>query len=224
MQQFVDNPGLMPFNLAYQQAIIGHMFRDFTFFLKCMTMVPPDAFAQDPDTSEMVKILYKFYHNMDVQRKFTVAEFEGHIEYCFGVDPKVSNNYKNKLHKCIAQADVIGLDILSKDMTGWLKLIKCLNTFNSVKSMLNGKKYAKVENWFKAAVNDISATSFLASPVITFDSSSDFYKKRELDRMNCCTLGHPLFDDSSSKVRASCPIPQLNPKMRARFAAKRLGP
>jgi KaiC/GvpD/RAD55 family RecA-like ATPase len=194
-QTVTDNPGLMPFSLAYQQAIIGHMFRDFTFFLKCLALVPHDAFAQDPDTSEMVKILYRFYRDMEIPRKFTVAEFEGHIEYCFGVDPKVSNNYKNKLQKCLAQADQIGLDLLSKDMTGWLKLIKAVNFVNSAKSMLNNKEYAKVEPWFKAMVNDMSSTSFLASPVVTFDGSSDFYKKRKLDRANCCTLGHPLFDD-----------------------------
>jgi KaiC/GvpD/RAD55 family RecA-like ATPase len=204
MEQIQDNPGLMPFNLATQQAIVGHMFRDFTFFLKCLAYVPFDAFGQDPDTSEMVKLLYQFYRDMPNQRKFTVAEFEGHIAYRYGTDPKVANNFKNKMRECLARAEQIGLDLISRDMTGWIKLIKCLGTFNSVKSMLNNRDYAKVEDWFKSAVVDISSTSFNKSPVVTFDDSAEFYKKRELDRANCCTLGHPLFDEiileGSSKV------------------------
>lgn len=199
-----ENRELVPFSIDTQMAIVGHMLRDFSFFLKCVEYVPYQYFAVDPDLADLVRIMYQFYRDMPSQRQYTVSEIDHHIAWIFSTDNKMRNAIQNKLKISLAKCTEIGLDLIARDMTGWIKLVKCWTTFNAAKGMLNNKEYAKVEDWFKTAVQDITSTSFNKSPVVDFGDTRQFYKKRVLDREGACTLGHPLFDelvmDNSSRI------------------------
>lgn len=181
----------LPFDPAKQEAILGHMLLDQQFFLQVRPQVPPRWFV-DPRVSEIYTKLDNFYKEY--------GRFPKHIEEVktqFSVfDQGERSKYQTKVDLCILQAGRIGLDVIRKEMTGWLRAGKMKDLLTEAARYYNGENLDMAYSWAEQKSKEIRECSFEADPAVSFEHPEDFLKKAESDREHTLTTGLPGFDQA----------------------------
>jgi len=183
----------LEFTAKEQEAIVGHLFGNYSFFQKCRAAVK-FAWFQNPEVAELVKLIYEFWDALDDKRKFTTNEIKGKIGKAHSTDIRRQNSLNSTLDLCLITATTVGLDVLSKDMTGWLRIVTFKNSILKAEQFYNRKEFSKGIPWVATQMQEILQLSFEADDTAQFKDVLGDMKKRQVDHGDCLTIGHPDFD------------------------------
>lgn len=103
--------------------------------------------------------------------------------------------YHDRIDLCMVTSQSFGLDFISTEMTGWMKMVQFRNSVEDAADIFRKQNWGAALTWLEKQLNEIRQTSFLDDKRITFTDSVDFLQKRDVSFEDCLTIGHPDFDD-----------------------------
>lgn len=189
MSNLTDTVDLRAFNDVQQQAIIGFMFENRFFFIKCIMNLRFDWFSS-PIDGEIFRQLCDFYDAY--KRQPYVDEIKGRFNLSH------SDNYRryhDQIDLCIASSKKFGVDVLSTEMTGWMRMVMLKNAIQDAAYKYKQSNWTQALDWVDKSITDIKKTSFLEDKSVDFSDSLSFFSDRREDFEDCLTIGHPLFDE-----------------------------
>jgi KaiC/GvpD/RAD55 family RecA-like ATPase len=188
-----DNQDFLQFSAEVQEGIVGWMLTDYDFFLKCKLNIDHTYF-KDPHVSDIVRLIYRVHSDYARHpRKGDIEAMLNPTRY----SPSESQAKLTSLNRCLISKEIKALDILSREMTAWKKLILLRKSIQKGNDLYNSFKYAEATDWLRLELDKINQTSFSKEEKVLFNDGIEFYARRERDQnRNRCTLGHPMFDDA----------------------------
>jgi len=191
-QEIASSQEFLQFEDPVQEAIVGWMLSDYGFFLNCRANIDFTYFT-DPNVSDIVRLIYQIHDTYGRHPK------KGDVETMFNVVRYAAADAQAKyatLNRCVISKGLRSLDILSKEMTSWKKLILLRRCLPVAGDLYNRKKYSEAEGWMKVELEKIAKASFEKEDKVRFDDGVEFYASRVRDsHRNRCTLGHWMFDE-----------------------------
>lgn len=179
----------LPFDESKQEAIVGHALTDQQFFLQLRSRIPARWFV-DPRVSEVYGRLDKFYKEFG-RYPLSIEE----IRTQFGIyDQGERLKFHATLDLCVSQAQRIGLDVLRKELTGWMRAGKMADLIHKATQFYNGEEVAKAHSWAAQKIEEIRECSFEEDAAVSFEDPGTFLSKTEVDREHALTTGIPAFD------------------------------
>jgi KaiC/GvpD/RAD55 family RecA-like ATPase len=178
------------FSESWQEAVFGHMVTNYAFFLKCRTHLKPSWF-QNPRLYTLCSEFFGLYD--EIHRMPTVSEFVA-LKILSIPDPQEASRYKSVFDRCKAGAQQISVDIISKEMTGWLKISRFIDEMKTASTKFNEGNYYSAISWIKKTSNEIESASFEDDRLADFSDPVSFYTDQEEDFKNGISTGSALFD------------------------------
>jgi KaiC/GvpD/RAD55 family RecA-like ATPase len=185
----VDNINLSSFTDSQQDAIIGNMLKDRHFFLKCVVLLKYDWFI-NPLNSDIFKQCQSFFDQF--KRQPTGEELKDKFNRTHA---DTYRKYHDRIDLCILTSKNFGLDFISTEMTGWMKMVMFRNSMEDAADIFRKQDWSAALTWLDFKINEVKQTSFLDDKRITFADSLDFLQKRDTSFEDCLTIGHPDFDE-----------------------------
>lgn len=180
------------FTEQWQDAILGYSLKNYEFFLGIKTYVDPRWFEK-PYNQELARQLFDLHSA--VQRPITVEELKNRIRQIHAVDNNAFRAYTTQIDQCLNMTDHVGLDLLSRDMTAWIRMVKVRNLLVSAEQLYNKQQYGEAASTIERSIKDVNSTTFMADDAVSFKDPVAFLHKKELELKECLTLGHPDFDE-----------------------------
>ena len=205
----MEKISVLPFSPVWQEAIAGYMLQNYPFFLRCKAFLSSSWFV-DPHVSNIVKQMIELHDSLPTPRPLKPDE----LQECFVMrhpDKKTQDLYWNKLKLCSLAMDRVGLDILSRDMTAWIRLTLFRESMIEAEQLYNKQDHTKARIWLKEKLQTIEQTSFENDQSIDFSNPEKFVKTLNERFSHCLTLGHPLFDELLIKNASKTPEEQRIP-------------
>jgi hypothetical protein len=175
-----------------QDAVIGWMIKDTQFMLKCKSILRPNYFTHSVP-AELFSMVSAFSEKYN--RSPTVAELEGVIHGRF-VSASDYNIRREKALSCIAATKQIGLEVLADKMTDWLRIVILKNAIQEAAAIFNKKQYDNARDFVSKKMKEVVEADFHQEDRVNYSNPLDFYKNRVQSHKECCTIGHPDFDDA----------------------------
>ncbi len=174
-----------------QDAVIGWMIKDTQFMLKCKSSLNARAFSHSLQ-SELYSIICEFADKYE--RSPTTAELEGALHYKFhsATDFRQRND---RAKVCIASAQSVDVNVLADKMTDWLRVTILKNAIQESATIYNKKQYDQAREFVVRKMKDIAEADFHQDERVSYADPVAFYKNRFKVQENCCTIGHPDFDE-----------------------------
>ena len=193
----------LDFSKEFQEAIVGHMIRDYPFFLKC-TMQLEGHWFFDPLVSELFKLSKNFYLKYSRHLK-SEMELASEIQKAH---PIISDAqpYLTKMNLCILSSKNIGLDVITPDMTGWIKKVKSQDAVLTFVDKHNSKNYSEAQDFLAGEIKIIQQAGFEPDDEEDFTDALSFADESAIEYKDCLTMGHPLFDElllEGSSIKSS---------------------
>lgn len=190
----------LPFYSKKQEALLGHLLQQDSFFLQSHSLIKPEWFL-DPWCSKIWAASKAFFD--EYKRKPGIDE----LKYSFQVmkeDQGAQNRMVAKIGVCTIAAGEFGLDVLRSELTTWLKsrLFKAhteraMLLHNAAAEAPNPtEKFAEAFNALKIASTEIERASFAQEVVMDFGdiASGTFFDYRENEKLNALCFGNHLVD------------------------------
>lgn len=188
------------FSPTWQEAIVGHMIKDKYFFIKCIEQLRFNWF-QNPEIGFLFKTMQEFHKEHERQpnqKELTEVIFQKNAL----VTMSTANSYIAKIPIVLASAASIGMDVMSRDMTGWIKIVKFKEAIVKSTDMYNKRDYKEAISLVNTEIKDIQRASFEANDSVDFTDGVEFFKHRKEEVKDCLTIGHPAFDELLKKGSA----------------------
>lgn len=185
------------FSPTWQEAIVGHMIKDKYFFIKCIEQLRYNWF-QNPEIGFLFKTMQEFHKEHERQpneKELDAVIFQKNAL----VSMSNANSYRAKISIALASAASIGMDVMSKDMTGWIKIVKFKEAIVKSTDMYNKRDYKEAIDLVNLEIKDIQKASFETNDSVNFTDGIDFFKNRKEEIKDCLTIGHPAFDELLKK-------------------------
>lgn len=183
---------ILKFSDLWQEAVVGHMFLNYPFFLNCRTHIN-HAWFRDAFAREVVKVMFDTYDNLATKRQIKAGEIDGKFAQLHP-DINTYHSYRSCIMRCGQSAKHVGLDILASDMTTWIRIGKLQEALIKGESLFNKQQYDRCSQEIGAAMRDIMSTDFSPMVEASFHDPITFFEQRNEDLKSCMTIGHPEFD------------------------------
>lgn len=183
-------PDKLKFDKGTQEAIVGWMMSDHAFLLQCKEYIPHHYFT-DPVLSDIAKIIYA----MPGEGMPTVAEvqaqFGGHkYEYAD------SQERLNAVSQCMAKRQNLKMERLAPTLTSFIKYIVLRKALAELTRRYNSGQYDDAASWMKEQMDKLNRVQFGKDITIKFNDTAEFIQQTMSKvKDNCCTIGHPEFDE-----------------------------
>ena len=206
----MSEPISLRFGPKFQEAIVGHMMREYPFLVQCVHHLKPEWF-HNPDTQVIVKKIFEIYSSMEHKRIPTPLEVRESLNYQYIADPAQVRRYQAHMVACDKSREQLGLDFIAAQMTSWIRLIKLRNSIVKAEHLYNHQEYEQATTWLKTTMSEIENTTFEPSNAVDFSNPAKLFENREKVFERCCTLGDPLFDgllrqNAAKSIPAGSPI------------------
>lgn len=182
----------LDFNNEFQEAIIGHMISDYTFFLRCVMQLK-NTWFRSPITAELFDISRKFYE-VNKRHFISLSEIKSEIQKAH---PIISDAkpYLTHLDLCVLSSKNIGLDVMSKDMTDWIKVTKFEQAVLVSTAEHNRKNYAEARKIITNEIKELQQCGFEDDGLNRYNQLICDIENSKEQYKDCLTIGHPLFDE-----------------------------
>jgi len=161
------------FSETWQEAVFGHMLKNYHFFLKCRQYLLPNWF-QNPRLYTLADELFKLYD--DLRRLPTVSEFIA-LKVNSMIDTQEAQRFRAAIDRSLASSGQIAVDIISKEMTGWLKISRFMDEMKKSSNQFNEGNYHSAISWIKKTSADIEKASFESDKLADFSDPVAFYSE-----------------------------------------------
>jgi KaiC/GvpD/RAD55 family RecA-like ATPase len=180
------------FNDKWQEAVFGHIFKNYAFFLKCKQFVKPEFFIH-PNVRWLYGKYIEFYDSMKRVPE-GVAEFRQAY-----ISPIVDINTKKSIgttfDMCVESSNSIGLDLVSKKMTGWIKLVTFVSGMEESRRIHNSGDFIKAIGWMESKIKEINTASFDGDGTFNFQNLAETISTMAEDEKEGVHTGSPLLDE-----------------------------
>jgi replicative DNA helicase len=129
----------LPFSSDMQDAVIGWMFKDKTFYVKAKSRIEPQWFLSQKN-SKLFSVISKFEKQHG--RSPSTHELENFREIT--LEPEdTQRKLMTHLHGCIEKSTSYGLDFIKKELTPWLRAVTFKRGIDQSVNMWNQKDITK---------------------------------------------------------------------------------
>lgn len=195
---------VLTFSDLWQEAVVGHMMSDYQFYLNCKNYLKPGWFEQ-PELRELVRVMNALHDSLPVKRQVSAAEIDGKLAQEY-LNKQEHNKYRQFLIKCQMSAKMVGVDVLSQDLTTWVRIIKLHDLLAAGEKLFNSKQYMQAGEKIREAVRDMMSTEFAPPMEASFKDPITFLRQRDAELQDCVTTGHYDFDNHL-RTGALRPVP-----------------
>ena len=183
----------LTFSDIWQEAILGHMMHDYAFFLKCKTHLSPSWF-RNPNIGTLVKYTFELHDRVEPSRRVLPEEVMGYIVQMYP-DVNSQRTYKTLLVQCATLSCTnVGIDLLQRDMTTWIRLLKFREAMMSAESLFNKGDHDKSRQWLQTTLQDIEQTTFEGDKSVDFSDFDKYSDEMNEQFSNCLSTGSPGLD------------------------------
>jgi KaiC/GvpD/RAD55 family RecA-like ATPase len=182
------------FDENFQAAVAGYLMTDKTFLVSCQANVPYTLFA-DPYVAKIVSIQYDYYQKYnDIVR--SREELMTLIKQTFYGDVQTQKKHLERLDHAYIIKDQFRFEVITNQMTGWLKFATLKNGIEEMASKFNNRRYDDITAMLPQFISRVVEATFQGKGKFDFSDPKGFYLDfMEEMNANCCTIGHDDFDE-----------------------------
>jgi hypothetical protein len=181
----------LPFDLKKQDAILGHLLIDGKFFMYARHQIKPEWFA-DPSAHKVYAAKIKFL--TEHQRVPSVEELKQSSDIAYeeaAMRPKLIG----KVNAAIAETSNFGLDVLSKELTKWLKSRIFYSNVVKAEKDFNAERYDAAYRTVEEALKEIKAANFDNEREESFLQYDTQFVESQAEISKALTFGIKIMDD-----------------------------
>lgn len=183
-----DDLTLSVFTDSQQDAIVGWMLTENTFFIKCMAQIESKYFTSVLNQS-IFEVCSDFYS--EYNRIPSVEEVKGQFNLRNHQDFR---KYHDAVDLCMTTRGQHGLDAISRNMTGWMRTVKFAASLHKTERLYNSRDFSGAIRYLEKQTAEIRNTSFESDEKVVFNDATNFFNSQSEILDDCLTIGHPVFD------------------------------
>lgn len=183
-----DDITLSVFTDPQQDAIIGWMLTETTFFIKCISQIESKYFTSVLNQS-IFEVCKEFYS--EYGRPPSIEETKGQFNLRNHQDFR---KYHDAIDLCMTTKQQFGLDALSHNMTGWMRTVKFASCLHKTERLYNSRDFSGAILFLEKKTSEIRNTSFEDDEKVVFNDATSFFAEQSESLGDCLTIGHPVFD------------------------------
>lgn len=180
----------LPFSDKKQTALLGHMIVNEKFFAQTVIVVEPGWFS-DTFISKIWKIARDFHEKW--HRKPTKDEIQHH-ESMRLEDQAVRNRMISKLDSAYLLTSEFGLDVLSAELTAWMKAELYKKYVEESTRLYNDKKIDLAFSKLQEGAKRVELASFQSDIAVDFGDYETFLSDQEKELQHACSFGNQQMD------------------------------
>ncbi len=182
-------PERLPFSVARQDAVLGHLFSNDAFFLQCVDKIDPGWFNNVTNQKLWQGKRSFFKEHKRIPTKEEVLETRLKAE---------SQNMRGMCTVKVAEFPMAqanhALDIIQTELTEWLHSRIYMAGTYAAQGYYNKGQFKQAYSEIEKAVRQIRETSFNNEVVYDFSNPASIIEKRMSNVAGAMTFGHPLID------------------------------
>jgi replicative DNA helicase len=180
----------LPFDSNKQEAVLGHLLQDKTFFLQARKNIKYHWFA-DATMGTVWEVLLKFYAD-NHRTPSNVEEFKGEFTKYSGAETTV---YYQTIDRCIYMATRFGLDIVQRQCTLWLKSILVKEAALNIEYYYGRREIEQCLTYVDGKLAEIKRANFFPDRTVSFLNTKEEIVEADAQKtQNACTTGVSEFD------------------------------
>jgi len=188
--EVVTDP-IIPFDERKQEAVIGHLIRDEVFFLKAREQIKYHWFGKGL-RGEIWEKMLEFYNIEKYKRRPTAEELKSMFA-SLGMDK--ANEFYQEIDRCMLMADHIGLDVVVRECTAWLKAVLIQEAAATLMKMYKNHQIEPATKYAEDKLAAIKSADFDPIKTVSFaDTKTSVVDRMIWRRKNACTTGSELFN------------------------------
>lgn len=178
------------FSSAKQEAIIGHLLENETFFSQSKDRIKPEWF-HDVYCRQIIVNKLQF---VDKNNRSPSIEELKNLKQILQEEESVRNKFYAKIDECLLNSKKFGLDVLSLELTNWLHSQIYKVSVNKSIILYNNKKPKEAFNEVEKAIKEINESSFHDDKEEKFTAYVEDFKASEAEYDFALTFGQETFE------------------------------
>lgn len=184
----------LPFDLPFQEAIIGHCATNPSFAMICQAKVKCDWFP-DFRLAKLWSVFEKFFQKH--KRVPTFAEWHGGSEIALETEIE-KRSLQNTLTGCKARAEEFGLDVVRGRMTDWYRAQIFMSGVQKANGLYNSGKHKDAYETLTQETVRMNNENFEEKREMDFGDALNILEKNVKSYEDACTTGLDILDKSMS--------------------------
>jgi len=180
----------LPFEEDRQAAFMGHVIKNEGFYKQVKDRIQPQ-WIKEPYVRDLFAAYIEFHREFG--RMPTKEELLGHSSLRFRNAPD-HMKFLKVYDLCCLQALKYGEDVISRELTDWLRCRIYHDSVSESAKLFNQKQVNKAVVVLEKAVKDFQTTRFDGQPPADFSNAKDLVDAQTQDQENALTTGSPLLD------------------------------
>lgn len=174
----------------WQEAVLGHMLTNEFFFEKCRIYIE-ESWFRNPRLGFICKELYRFYDKYNI-----IPRENEFITKCIMPIPDGAERraFQDIIGRCKISKDGIRLEVISQEMTGWIKVSRFRDSLQEASAKYNKGDYSDAIEWVDAKIQDLKMASFMDDNTFDFSKPDEFYESEDGVTADGISTGEPNLD------------------------------
>jgi replicative DNA helicase len=181
----------LPYDKIKQQAIIGHMLRNPSFFKQCIDRITP-AWFNDIACSQIYKAMHGYW------KKYNLAPTPEEVRCSEFIQQEPMQAQRNVWLNCIGlcemESERFKLEVLRTELTEWMHSRMYREAVEKSTHLFNSQKYRECYQTIKRHVDEITTTTFNDDGEIRFENPT-YLLDSEFQYQNALTTGLRMWDN-----------------------------
>lgn len=182
----------LPFSGDRQQAVIGHVLNNKSFFLQARTRIQPHWFY-DALNQKLWATIQAYADEYDGKCP-SKEDLHGHPDIQQETQER-KNKLQTRISTCLHNATLYDLEPLKKEMTEWLKARIYQEGVYKSRDMYNRKQTKEAYNVLSKTARDLENATFNTEVVYDFEDPEAIIKKRQQNVAGALTWGLKKFNE-----------------------------
>ena len=186
-----NNQEVLPFDKRRAEALLGHIITNYSFFLKCNKKFKEQWFY-DPKLREIYSKYREFYRLYN-KCPASIEEFKTQFSIYDAGERRI---YYTAIDQCIMLKDNYNLDVMTKNITGWMKSIVWKNNIQSAVDHFKGQRPELAFEWSAKAQKELIECTIEDDIGVDFSSPADLVRESTRAFIDALTTGLPSWDSA----------------------------
>lgn len=180
----------LPFSERKQHAVVGHALMDGRFCTQLKDRISASHFAEPFDQILWTSIL-EFWKTYDrCPRAEEIRESPSVVPQ----DPETKERLRQRLDTCLADAAVIGKDVLEGELTAWMQAVGFQRMFERAHGIYTQNNLAGAIEVVRKETREIEELRFVQDTELRPEDYGRIFEKRAAEMEDACTFGSSVVD------------------------------
>lgn len=195
MAEFAQGNHPLPFNEAFQEAVVGHCLTDSKFFVKCSGRLQPQWFSKNFMLGTLFSQLCILYKHDGIFIT-SVEEFKNHGFFLEQLPPD-REKYYNLIGRCVLSSKNFSVDKIEQELTGFLRVSLFKESVEGAAQRFKAQGFQTAYEWTRERINQISAATFEDDEfIMNFDNPLEYIDKQATRRGSAISTGCSVLDQA----------------------------